>query len=162
VTQEQTGSPKEPLDPKKPKTAHRKKARKMVLQALYQRVLSDAPISQIETEFRVDNDFTTVDGLFFSELLREIPKQLDTLDAAFSAFLDRRIDELDPIELCLLRMGTYELQHRIDVPYKVVINEAVDLAKQFGGTDGHKYINSVLDKVALRLRAAETRPGRSE
>lgn len=162
MTQDQSVSPKQPSGAHKPKTAHRKKARKMVLQALYQRLLSDAPISQIETEFRIDNDFTTVDGVFFSELLREIPKQLDTLDAAFSAFLDRRIDELDPIELCLLRMGTYELQHRIDVPYKVVINEAVDLAKQFGGTDGHKYINSVLDKVALRLRAAETRPGRSE
>ncbi len=143
--------------PQAPKTAHRKKARKLVLQALYQRLLSDAPISQIEAEFRVDNDFSTVDGLFFSELLREIPKQLDALDACFAPLLDRRTDELDPIELCLLRMGTYELKQRIDVPYKVVITEAVELARQFGGTDGHKYINSVLDKVALRLRAAETR-----
>jgi N utilization substance protein B len=145
------------VTPGAPKTSHRKKARRLVLQALYQRVMSDAPIAQIEAEFRVDNDFNTVDGVYFSDLLHEIPKQLDLLDGTFAQLLDRRIDELDPIELCLLRMGAYELKHRIDVPYKVVINEAVELARQFGGTDGHKYINSILDKLALRLRAAETR-----
>ena len=79
------------------------------------------------------------------------------LDSHFESFLDRPIVDVDPIEICLLRMGTYEMQHRVDIPYRVVVNEAVELAKQFGGTDGHKYINSILDKVGLRLRAAETR-----
>ncbi|TNC82280.1 MAG: transcription antitermination factor NusB [Oleiphilus sp.] len=141
----------------RPSTSQRKRARKLVLQALYQWQISGADISQIEAEFRSDNDFEKVDGGYFSELIRAIPKSIDELDETFANLLDRPINEVDPIEVSLLRMGTYELRHRIDVPYRVVINEAVELAKQFGGTDGHKYINGILDKLGARLRSAEVR-----
>lgn len=79
------------------------------------------------------------------------------LDKDIEPFLDRPVSDVDPIEMNLLRMGAFEFRHRVDVPYRVVINEAVELAKVFGGTDGHKYINGILDKLSLRLRAAETR-----
>jgi N utilization substance protein B len=148
--------------PKKVTTSQRKKARKLVLQALYQWQLGQSSISQIEAEFRTDNDFEKIDSAYFSEVFREIPKTISELDKQFEAFLDRPISDVDPIEICLLRMGTFEFMHRIDIPYRVVINEAIELAKQFGGTDGHKYINSVLDKLALRLRATETRPHASK
>ncbi len=146
-----------PTPPAQPTTSQRKRARKLVLQALYQWHLSQNSLSQIEAEFRTDNDFTKVDAAYFSEVFRGVPAQLSELDGHIAPLLDRALDQLDPIELMLLRMGTYEFAHRIDVPYRVVINEAVELAKQFGGTDGHKYINSVLDKISLRLRAVETR-----
>ena len=137
--------------------AQRRKSRSLALQALYQWQLSGSSVSQIEAEFSVDNDMTKVDVTYFRELLREIPKSLSDLNGHIEPFLDRPVQDVDPIEMILLRMGTYEMKHRIDVPYRVVINEAVELAKKFGGTDGHKYINSVLDKLALRLRAEETR-----
>jgi transcription antitermination protein NusB len=127
-----------------------------VLQALYQWQLSKSSLSQIEAEFRTDNDFAKVDTEYFSEVFYAIPKMVDELDKQFDVFLDRAIAEVDPIEVSLLRMGTYELMHRVDIPYRVVLNEAVELAKQFGGTDGHKYINGILDKLSLRLRSAET------
>lgn len=142
--------------PKGPSTSQRKRARKLVLQALYQWQLSQSSLSQIEAEFRTDNDFAKVDVEYFSEVLYAIPKMVDELDKQFDVFLDRAIADVDPIEVSLLRMGTYELMHRVDIPYRVVLNEAVELAKQFGGTDGHKYINSILDKLSLRLRSAET------
>jgi N utilization substance protein B len=142
---------------KKPTTSQRKRARKLVLQALYQWQVSGSSLSQIEAEFRVDNDFNKVDGVYFRELFGQIPKEVTELDQHILPFLDRPLGDVDNVELNLLRMGVYEFIHRIDVPYRVVINEAVELAKQFGGTDGHKYINSILDKLSLRLRAAETR-----
>lgn len=158
MTEESNSSAKSAAGPgKKPTTSQRKKARKLVLQALYQWQLSGADLAQIEAEFRTDNDFDKVDGAYFVDAFRSIPKLIDELDQQFEPFLDRPSADVDPIEICLLRMGTYELQHRIDVPFKVVVNEAVELAKQFGGTDGHKYVNSILDKLGLRLRAAETR-----
>ena len=150
-----------PTTPKAPTTSQRKRARKLVLQALYQWQISQSSIVKIEAEFRTDNDFEKVDAAFFNELFRQIPKEITELDNQFEPFLDRALSEVDPIEICLLRMGTYEFMRRIDVPYRVVINEYVELAKQFGGTDGHKYINSILDKLSLRLRAAETRKYKS-
>nr|WP_250658864.1 transcription antitermination factor NusB [Alkalimarinus coralli] len=141
--------------------AQRRKSRSLALQALYQWQLSGSDVSQIEAEFSVDNDMSKVDVSYFRELLRGIPKNLSDLNRQVEPFLDRPVQEVDPIEMILLRMGAYEMQYRVDVPYRVVINEAVELAKKFGGTDGHKYINSVLDKLALRLRAAETRGKRS-
>ncbi len=146
-----------PQAPKRPGTAQRKKARKLILQALYQWQVSGSSIAQIEAEFRADNDFEKIDAQYFKDVFREIPKMVAELDRELEPFLDRAISEVDPIELSLLRMGVFEFKHRIDVPYRVVINEAVELAKLFGGTDGHKYINGILDKLSLRLRAPETR-----
>ncbi len=135
--------------------AKRRKARHFGLQALYQWTLSDASLVDIDAEFRVDNDFRHTDGEYFQALLRGVMQDVEALEALFSPLLDRALDDLDPIERNLLRMGTFELKERIDVPYKVVINEAVALAKKFGATESHRYINGVLDKVASELRTVE-------
>ena len=135
--------------------AQRRKARHFGLQALYQWTLSDASLVDIDAEFRVDNDFRHTDGEYFQALLRGVMEDVESLEALFSPLLDRALDDLDPIERNLLRMGTFELKERIDVPYKVVINEAVSLAKKFGATESHRYMNGILDKVASELRTAE-------
>ena len=135
--------------------AQRRKARHFGLQALYQWTLSDASLVDIDAEFRVDNDFRHTYGEYFQALLRGVMEDVESLEALFSPLLDRALDDLDPIERNLLRMGTFELKERIDVPYKVVINEAVSLAKKFGATESHRYINGILDKVASELRTVE-------
>jgi len=135
--------------------AQRRKARHFGLQALYQWTLSDASLVDIDAEFRVDNDFRHTDGEYFQALLRGVMEDVESLEALFSPLLDRALDDLDPIERNLLRMGTFELKERIDVPYKGVINEAVSLAKKFGATESHRYINGILDKVASELRTVE-------
>lgn len=138
----------------------RKRSRNLLVQALYQWQLAGADINRIEAEFHSDNDMSRVDAEYFSELLHGIPGRLDTVDAAFEPFLDRKLTELDPVSLAILRLSTYEFLYRIDVPYKVVINEGVNLTKSFGPTDAHKYVNGVLDKVAGRTRTAEFRAAR--
>jgi N utilization substance protein B len=135
--------------------AERRKARHYGMQALYQWHMAGASLSDIEAEFRAEYDFEHVDLEYFQALLHGVPAEVDALEGLFEPLLDRKLDDLDPIELTLLRMGTFELKERIDVPYKVVINEAVALTKKFGATDGHKYINGVLDKVAHELRKVE-------
>ena len=136
--------------------AERRKARHYAMQALYQWYMAGATLTDIEAEFRTDYDFAHVDLEYFQALLHGVPGCVDELEAIFQPLLDREIDDLDPIERTLLRMGTYELKERIDVPYKVVINEEVALAKKFGASESHKYINGVLDKAARELRQAET------
>ena len=135
--------------------AERRKARHYGMQALYQWHMADASPSTIEAEFRADYDFSHVDLEYFQALLHGVPAHVDELEARFEPLLDRKLEDLDPIERTLLRMGTFELEHRPDVPYKVVINEGVALAKKFGATDSHKYVNGVLDKLARELRKAE-------
>jgi N utilization substance protein B len=142
--------------PNAPKAGERRRARVLALQALYQRELSRSPITDIEAEFIVDNDMSKVDSAFFRDLLRGVDRYQETLDRHFEPFLDRPLAEVDPIERSILRLSTYEFAYRIDVPYRVVINESIELAKRFGGTEGHKYVNSVLDKLARRLRGPET------
>jgi N utilization substance protein B len=142
--------------PANPLAARRHKARHYAMQALYQWHMAGAPLGEIEAEFRGDYDFGKVDGEYFHILLHEIPANVDGIEAAFEPYMvDRSLEELDPIERALLRIATYELMERIDVPYKVVINEAVNLAKKFGATDSHKFINGVLDQVAHQLRSVE-------
>jgi len=126
----------------------------MVLQALYQWELAGAAASDIQAEFR-SYYLGKIDWDYFNEVFPAIPPRVHELDEAMSQWLDRDIKDLDPIELCLLRFGMYELLHRIDVPYKVVINEHVELARVFGATDGHKYINGILDKAARKFRTLE-------
>lgn len=135
--------------------AGRRKARHYALQALYQWQMAAQPLNDIEAQFQVDYDMQHVDLPFFNELLHAIPAKLGELREAFEPHLDRKLDDLDPIELCLLRMGSYELLFRVDVPYKVAINETVNLAKRFGATDSYRYINGVLDKVAADCRKLE-------
>ena len=138
-----------------PLAAQRRKARHYGLQALYQWTLSGASPSDIEAEFRVDNNFQHTDGEYFNALLCGVIADVEALELVFEPALDRGLDELDPIERNLLRLGTFELRDRIDVPYKVVISEAVALAKKFGATDSHRYINGVLDKISRELRTVE-------
>ena len=135
--------------------AERRKARHYGMQALYQWHMAGASLNDIEAQFRDEYDFSHVDLEYFQALLHGIPACVDELDEVLAPLLDRKLDDLDPIEHTLLRMGMYELTQRIDVPYKVVINEEVALAKKFGATDSHKYINGVLDKAARQLRKVE-------
>lgn len=135
--------------------ALRRKARHYALQALYQWQISRNALSDIEAQFRSEFDFSGTDLEYFQTLLHEVPKHLGELESSFEPLLDRALKDLTPIELTVLRMGAYELAYRVDVPYKVVINEAVSLAKKFGATDGHKYINGVMDKLAQQLRQVE-------
>ena len=136
--------------------AARRKARHFAMQAIYQWQLSQAALNVIEAEFHTDNDMNKVDTDYFRELLHGVPAHLSEIEATFAPFLQQRdLEELDPITRALLRLATYELQQRLDVPYKVVINEAVALAKKFGATDSHKFINGVLDKTAAIARQAE-------
>ncbi len=125
------------------------------MQALYQWHMAGASPSDIEAEFRDEYDFGHVDLEYFQALLHGVPGSVDELEEVLTPLLDRKVEALDPIERTLLRMGVFELQHRLDVPYKVVISEAVALTKKFGATDGHKYINGVLDKAARQLRKVE-------
>ncbi len=135
----------------------RRKARQLLVQALYQWQLSGSDLHSIEAEFFVDNDMRKVDTDYFRELLHGIPGKLTEIDAAYAGHLDRKSKDLDPVSRALLRIGCYELCFRIDVPYKVAINEAVNLAKTFGPTDAYKYINGILDKVAIEKRAVEVK-----
>lgn len=143
-------------DGKKKKLSERQKARRMLLQALYQWEMARAPVNEIMAEFLVYYQ-GKIDRDFFKEVFPQVVANVANLDAMMAPWLDREMAALDPIELSLLRLGLFELEQRIDVPYKVVINEAVELAKVFGATDSHKYINGVLDRASKTLRALEQR-----
>ena len=150
----------QPASAGRPKASARRKARSLAVQALYGWQVADLPLSDIEAQYRADNDFAKVDGAYFHELLTGVGRNLTELDEHLGSVLDRPVRELDPIELAILRLGVYELVHRIDVPYKVVINEGIELAKIFGATDGHKYVNGILDKLAPSLRSVEVNASR--
>lgn len=136
-------------------TALRTRARRFAMQALYQWDLSGTDLASIEAQFREDEDFGNVDAEYFHELLHEIPSHLERVDAHYQTFLDRPVKELDPVERALLRVASYELETHLEVPYRVVINEAVNLTKKFGAEQAYKYVNGVLDKVARQLRPVE-------
>ena len=134
--------------------AQRRKARRLVLQALYQWLMSGSDPLVISKQYR-EETLGKVDWNYFEEVFSEIPGATQKLNESLEPLLDRELVALDPIEKALLYLGTFELANRIDVPYRVVINECVELAKIFGATDSHKYINGVLDKLASELRPAE-------
>jgi transcription antitermination protein NusB len=133
----------------------RRKARRLVLQALYQWVLTNDPIDVIASQFAECMLSTRVDKAYFLELLHYISAHAQELDEMMSSLLDRPIDQINPIELAILRIGIYELKYRPDVPYRVVINEELELAKMFGAEESHKFINGILDALAKQLRSLE-------
>lgn len=133
----------------------KRRARKLVLQALYQWLMSGAVLSEIEAQFRVANDMNKVDANYFCRLLYGIPAQISLVEEAFIPFLDRPLDSLNPIELTVLRISAFELLHCPEIPYRVVLDEAVSLAKAFGSQDGHRYVNGVLNNLAQQARATE-------
>lgn len=134
---------------------NRHKAREAAVQALYQWQLTEQPPSEIEDHFILDHEMSDVDMEHFDHLLRGIPLHLHELDDHLSPHLDRDIEDVDPVERAILRVGVYEFEFHPEIPYKVILDEGVELAKTFGAEHGHKYVNAVLDKVAAKLRAAE-------
>jgi transcription antitermination protein NusB len=137
-----------------PKSA-RRRSREIALQGLYEWLIAGSDAGVIDAHMREQEGFDKCDVVHFDALLHGCIRDAATLDAVLSRHVDRPTNELSPIEHGVLLVGAYELKNCIDVPYKVAINEAVELAKSFGGTDGHKYVNGVLDKAAAELRPAE-------
>ncbi|MCZ6618831.1 MAG: transcription antitermination factor NusB [Gammaproteobacteria bacterium] len=135
----------------------RRHARRVLVQAVYQWQMTDADTRAVEQQFEEDGRLAKVDREFFRELLGGVLHGSDQLDACFQPYLDRKLKELDKVELALLRLGTFELKERIDVPFRVVIDEYVELAKTFGAEESHKYINGILDKLSTVLRVDERR-----
>ena len=140
--------------------AARSRARRRALQAIYAWQLSGQPIAKVIEQFRDEQDMEIADLTYFEDLVRGIDKHRDDLDAELRKFLDREIAQVDPIERGVLRIAAYEMLHRPDIPYRVVINEAIETTKRFGADHGHTYINGVLDKAAGTWRAAEVAESR--
>ena len=137
------------------RTSQRRRSRELVLQGLYQRQLSGNAQRDVRDDLAASPGFLRADQPYFDEVWTGIGDDYDTLLAALAPHLDRKPAELSPIERAILVIGAWELKRRVEIPYRVVINEAVELAKSYGGTDGHRYVNGVLDKLATELRAAE-------
>ncbi|WP_275286421.1 transcription antitermination factor NusB [Halomonas elongata] len=151
----------------------RRAARELAIQGLYQWRMTGKSMAAVEAEFRgqvADEDLEDhenwhkvmeiADLALFHELLTGVAGHHEEIDGQLAPVLDRRLEDLDAIELAILRLGAYELAYRLEVPYRAVINEGVELAKSFGATEGHKYVNGILDKLAARLRASEVKARR--
>ena len=154
-------TPKAPGTRKSSAKPPRSRAREFALQGLYQYLLGGGDAAAIDAFTRELQGFAKADAAHFDALLHGCIAEAADLDAVLTRHVDRKTTELSPIEHGVLMIGAYELKHCVDVPYKVAINEAVELAKNFGGTDGHKYVNGVLDKAAADLRPGEVVAGRA-
>lgn len=135
----------------------RRKAREFALKAIYEWKLSGNDVASIAQHLRDEEGYPSIDDKYFLILLNGATQQAAALEDALTPYLDRKLDALSPIESAVLLLGAYEALHCLDVPYRVVINEAVELAKSYGGTDGHKYVNGVLDKLLPAVRPNESR-----
>ena len=133
----------------------RRRSREFVLQGLYQWRVATADPDTIRSQLEEASGFAKADADYFRQLWEGVIAQAPALEAALAAHLDRKIEELSPVERAVLLIGAYELAHRPEIPYRVAINEAIELAKSYGGTDGHKFVNGVLDKLAPLLRETE-------
>jgi N utilization substance protein B len=144
-----------------PAKSARRRARELALQGLYQWLIAGGDAGAIDLQLREHEGFGKCDSVHFDALLSGGIAEAANLDAALARHVDRKTSDLSPIEHASLLIGAYELRHCPDIPYKVAINEAVELAKAFGGTDGHKYVNGVLDRVAADLRPEEVAAARA-
>lgn len=143
---------------KRPKQSqNRRKSRELVLKAVYRGMLNTSDMKQIILDAQDDPEYTKADEVYFKSLLEGVSDKIIELDSQISLFIDRRIEELSPVEHSILRISSFELMFDMSIPYRVAINEGVELAKLYGGIDGHKYINGVLDKVAATVRPREFR-----
>lgn len=142
----------------------RRRAREFALQGAYEWLVKSGEgqedLSAIDAHMRDNEDFAEADAQYFRNLLYGATREAGGIREQFMAHIDRPIEELSPVEHAILLIACYELMHHVEVPYKVVINEAVELAKSFGGTDGFKFVNGVLDKMALQVRGAEVQAAR--
>jgi len=155
-----SSDPKAPGAPRpKPKSA-RRRSREIALQGLYEWLVSGTDAAIVDAHMREQEGFDKCDRAHFDALLHGCIQEAADLDAVLARHVDRKTTELSPVEHAVLMIGAYELKHCIEIPYKVAINEAVELAKSFGGTDGHKYVNGVLDKTAADLRPVEVAAAR--
>ena len=153
-------APRKP-GPRRPQAkSSRRSSREFALQGLYEWLVGGSDVGAIDAHMREQDGFNRADAAHFDALLHGCVAEAADLDALLARHVDRKTTELSPIEHGVLMIGTYELKHCIDVPYRVAINEAVELAKSFGGTDGHKYVNGVLDKAASELRPVEVQARR--
>ena len=134
----------------------RSRSRSLAIQALYQWQMAGQDVGVIINHFMLEQDAKKFDTDYFTELVRAVPARLEELDGALKPCVDRALDAVDPVERAILRLGTYELIVHPEIPYRVVINEAVELAKTFGAEKGHRYVNGVLDKAARAIRPLET------
>lgn len=139
----------------KGRKTRRRLSRELALQGLYQWCVAGGTASAITAQLHETSEFAKTDGDYFTELLRGVLGDAAELEKLIQPYLDRPFKELSPVEISILLMGTHELKSHPEMPYRAVINEAVELAKTYGGTDGHKYVNGVLDKVAAKLRPVE-------
>lgn len=155
---EQVGQKKKSAPKKRVQT--RRKSREIVLKALYRGMLNKTDLTPVFKDMQDDPDYLKADEAYFKTLLTLVTEHLAEIDAKITQFVDRPMAELSPIEHSILRISGYELMFDATIPYRVVINEGVELAKLFGGTDGHKYINGVLDKMAADVRAQEFNHGK--
>lgn len=130
-------------------------ARRCAAQALYQWQLTGEEPSRIATQFLADQDLGKADPDYFRELVFQIPARVEEIDAVLTPFLDRPMPQVDPVECAILRIGGYELMQHPDIAYRIVINEAVELAKMFGADQSHRFVNGVLDKIARAVRPVE-------
>lgn len=130
-------------------------ARRCAVQALYQWQMTGESLSRIEQNFADEELLKGAQKNYFSEIFHGIPKQLNKIDEALAEFVDRPVEKIDLVERAVLRIGVYELMNRLDTPYKVIINEGVNLAKYFGADGSHKYVNGVLDNVSQKIRETE-------
>lgn len=133
----------------------RTNARKAAVQALYQWQMAGQNLSEIERQFLEEERLKDAQKSYFVELFYGVPKNLDVIDQALTEFVDRPVDTIDPVERAILRIGVYELLHRLDTPYRVILNEGINLAKYFGADGSHKYVNGILDKIAQQKRTVE-------
>ncbi len=140
------------MRPKAARTGARSRARELIVQSLYQRQMTGHSESELLTQFRNCPDYERVDQKYFDEALSAICRNTQQLEARIDKFADRPLSQLDPVERGILLLGFYELQEKPDVPFKVVINESVNIAKRFGALDGHKYINALLDRAVKEIR----------
>ena len=140
---------------KETQVSPRTRSRRVALQALYQWQMTNESIPEIIKQFNEDGLLEGLEFDLFKELLSEVSNESKALDALYAGYLDRSVARIDPVERAIMRMGVYELQSKIEIPYKVVINESVELAKRFGAEESHKYVNGILDKAAKQLRSAE-------
>jgi transcription antitermination protein NusB len=136
-------------------------SRRLAMQALYQWQMTGQTFSELRHQFATEEEYADVDPEYFVELLQGVIENAPALDARLGELIDRPVAQLDPVEHAVLLLGLHELQHKLDVPYRVVINEGVELAKKFGATEGHKFINAVLDRAARTLRATEQAASRA-
>ena len=145
------------VNPRKKKISNRRKSRELVMKSIYRGLVNQIDINQIKKDIQEDPDYIRADQDLYEEILLGVFKNIDSLKQEIESYIDRSYEELSPIELSIIYFSLYELKYSVSVPYKVVINEAVEIAKTYGGADGYKYINGILNQAAIANRSNEVK-----